>query len=593
LARLLTHIVEKSVAGQREELKEYSLGLDIFERGEEFDPKTDSIVRSSARQLRLKLAEYYETRGREDAVHIRLPKGGYVAEIEHRRSPATLPEPTTPPRWRGSALVATSAGLLLVVVAIVGFRTHATSGTILPAPAPATSVAVLPFLNPDGRPEDERMTDGLAEELTNRLARIGELRVVARRSAFQFKGKTYDVKDIAAKLHVGSILEGSFRKTGNAIEITVELISVGDGFVTWSDQFPTSDRDLYNTEDEILTGVLRALKVTPKGGLETLLHRSPPPDPEAHRLYLEGRYFWNERTYEAIKRAIALYEQALRIDPSYAPAHAGLAECYGVIAANGLADTQTAAAQGRVAARRAIEIDPAAAEAFAALGLIQSVADWDWPGADASFRQAIASNPNCANAYQWQAHNLLWQARFPEALAAIQKALDLDSLSPVILSNQAEFAYFMHDYSKALQLYQHTLDLNPGFISANIEIGMTLNRMGRQREAIRCFEKARSLSSEEASPLVGLAIANANLGNIPEAKRLLDQLQADSKVLHVSNFQFATMYAALGDTDRAISALERSYAEHEGFLIAIKVHPDLDPLRSDPRFAALQRKMRL
>jgi tetratricopeptide (TPR) repeat protein len=264
-----------------------------------------------------------------------------------------------------------------------------------------------------------------------------------------------------------------------------------------------------------------------------------------------------------------------------------------VIAANGLADTQTAAAQGRVAARRAIEIDPAAAEAFAALGLIQSVADWDWPGADASFRQAIASNPNCANAYQWQAHNLLWQARFPEALAAIQKALDLDSLSPVILSNQAEFAYFMHDYSKALQLYQHTLDLNPGFISANIEIGMTLNRMGRQREAIRCFEKARSLSSEEASPLVGLAIANANLGNIPEAKRLLDQLQADSKVLHVSNFQFATMYAALGDTDRAISALERSYAEHEGFLIAIKVHPDLDPLRSDPRFAALQRKMRL
>jgi tetratricopeptide (TPR) repeat protein len=376
------------------------------------------------------------------------------------------------------------------------------------------------------------------------------------------------------------------------VELTAELISTRDGFHLWAGRFPTSPRSLDEAEDEIVVAVLRNLRITPRGGLEAAMRHSPPPDPEAHRLFLEASVFWNQRTYEALQQAIALYEKAIKIDPGYAQAYAGLAECHGVIAANGLADSRETADQGRGAAQRAIEIDPTVAEAHAALGLIQSAVDWDWPGAEARFQRAIALNPNSANAHQWRAHNLLWQGRFSEARHAIRKALDLDSLSLVILSNQAVFAYLMHDFDEALRLYDRTLAVDPGFISAANERGMTLSQLGRMPEAIASFERARAITKAEASPAVGLAMTYARLGRKDEALRILAQLQ-NAGAPHISHFQAAVVYAALGDIERGIGELELSYRDREAFLIALKIHPDLDPLRRDPRFAALQKKMRL
>jgi TolB-like protein/Flp pilus assembly protein TadD len=441
--------------------------------------------------------------------------------------------------------------------------------------------------------DDGHLTDGFAEELTNRLARFGELRVVSRRSAFQFKGKPYDIQQIAGQLRVGTVLEGSLRENRDRIEVTAELVSTRDGYYIWSDRYETSLQGLDATEDEIVIGILRALRVTPRGGLEAVLHHRPPPDAEAHRLYLEGRFYWSQRTYEALQRAIALYEKAVKIDPRYAQAEAGLAECYGVIAANGLAETRSTADKGKLAAEKAIAMDGDIAEAHAALGLIRSVADWNWTGAETAFQRAVTLNPNYASAYQWRAHNFLWQGRFREAREAIEKALDLDSLSLVILSNQAEFAFFMHRYEEALHLYDRTLAVDPKFISATIERAMTLDMLGNYPESVSSYRLALDLTKEEASPLVGLAIVNAHMGRTSEARRILAELEQGMNQLHVSQFQLATIYASIGDIDRGITALEEAYKQREAFLIAIKVHPHLDPLRGDPRFITIERKMGL
>jgi serine/threonine-protein kinase len=565
LQRFLRCASERVLAADGGNIKEYQLGVEVFERGVDFDPKTDSIVRVEASRLRHKLREYYETEGKQDELRIELPKGTYTPVFQ-LIAPLPVQEAPRPSRrwaWRragGSAVLGIAALILLAARDSANRRPAAANQPGL------NCIAVLPFENLSAGADNERLTDGFVEELTNRFARFGELRV-------------------------GSILEGSVRRDGDHLDLTVELISANDGYHLWSDRFESQGLD--GTEDEVLMGVLRAIKVSPAGGLEGVLHRGTPPDPEAHRLYLEARVFWNQRTYEALQQALALYALALKIDPHYAPAEAGIAACYGVIAANGLADTRQAAALGKAAAQRAIALDDTVAEAHAALGLIRSVGDWDWTGAEEAFRKAIALNPNYASAYQWRAHNLLWQARFREAREQIEKARDLDSLSLVILSNQAEFAYFMRSYEESLRLYDQVLALDPSFISATIERGMVLQRLRRYPEAIASFQKALGLTKEEASPLVGLAITYGLEGNAAAARPALSQLERSGAAMHVSNFQLAAIYASLGDVDRGIAALEKSYQERDSFLFAMKVHPDLDPLRGDARFQELLRRMRL
>jgi TolB-like protein/Tfp pilus assembly protein PilF len=589
LQRFLRWTAERVLANEANYIKEYQLGVEVFERGQDFDPATDSIVRVEANRLRHKLREYYDDQGQQDDLRVEFPKGSYIPIFRSvRKEPAM--------RAGGLQRYLAAAGALIVLLVlgvILGARSFSRSKTIPIAESPPNSIAVLPFLSLGSGTDDAGLADGFAEELTNRLARIGELRVVARGSAFRFKGKPYDIRQIAGQLRVGTVLEGSLKKDHDHLEVTAELLSTRDGFYVWSDHYETSLQALDGTEDEIVMGILRSLKITPRGGLEAVLRHGPPPDAEAHRLYLEARFYWNQRTYEALQKAITLYEKAIEIEPAYALAEAGLAECYGVIAANGLADTRTVAEKGKLAANRAIKIDSSIAEAHAALGLIRSVADWNWPEAERAFQQAIALNPNYASAYQWRAHNFLWQGRFTEAHEAIQKALDLDSLSLVILSNQAEFAFFMRKYEEALNLYDRTLSVDPKFISATIERAMTLDMLTRYPEAAASYRRALDLTKEEASPLVGLAIMNAHMGSQAEARPILTQLEAGRNRLHVSQFQLATIYASLGDIDRGMSALEQAYNEHEAFLIALKVHPHLDPLRADPRFTTMQKAMRL
>lgn len=609
LQTFLRWISERVLADDADSIKEYRLGVEVFERGAGFDPRTDSIVRVEANRLRHKLREYYDSEGRDDGMRIDLPKGSYapvfrlIPELEsslvpepepalQEARPAPLLSPSRYKVWLGAAFGGIGLAALAIATIIVGGRVSLSKNVPEPE-AGIDCVAVLPFQNLSGGADNERLTDGFAEELTNRLARFGELRVAARRSAFQFKNKPYDDRLIGRQLRVGSLIEGSLRREGDHLQVTVELISARDGYHVWSDRFETELSGLYSLETDILMGVLRSIKISPQGGLERVMHYAAPPDPEAHRLYLEARFYWNQRTYEALQQAIALYQQAIGKDPKYALAYAGVAECYGVIAANGLADPRQAAAKGKQAALKAIGIDSGVAEAYGALGLIRSVGDWDWQGAEESFQTAITLNPNYASAYQWRAHNLLWQGRFSEAHDQIEKASALDSLSLVILSNRAEFAYYMRNFAEALRLYDEVLKIDPNFISATIERGMVLMQLRKYPDAIACFEKARRLTSEEASPIVGLASVYALSGNSLEARRLFDQLQAPVKGVHVSSLQFATIYASLGEVDHGIAELEKAYQAHDSFLFTIKVHPELDPLRGAPGFVSLLKKMRL
>jgi tetratricopeptide (TPR) repeat protein len=360
------------------------------------------------------------------------------------------------------------------------------------------------------------------------------------------------------------------------------------GEYIWSQSYQTDAAGAFGLTEEIAMRVAGVLGITTVEGVS---RRAP--KPEAHTAYLRGRYFWNKRTYEAHQAAIGLFREAVAQDPGYAEPWAGIASSYSVMAANLLMDAQEAARLGRDAVRKALALDPASAEAHAALGQIRSVADWDWLGADAEFQQAIDLNPSYASAHQWRAFNLMYQSRFAEAATEFHEALDLDPLSLVIVSNQAEYAYFTRDYSKAREWYRKTLEMEPHFISANTESGILCAAEGKWKEAARWFHKSLELTNHEASPWVGLAVAEAGAGNRTEARRILDRLEHAGGAFPVTHYQLAVVYVALGEREKALDELERGYAERSSAMISLKVEPLLDPIRSEPRFQALVAKMRL
>jgi serine/threonine-protein kinase len=471
-------------------------------------------------------------------------------------------------------------------------RPTLTGANAQPAPASANpSIVVLPFANTGGDPENEFFSDGITEEIINALTRVPSIDVVARTSAFAFKGKNADVRTIGRELGVGAVLEGSVRKFGKRLRVTVQLINVADGFHLWSDRFDREVEDIFAIQDEISGTITRTLT-------ERLAPAPPPARPtddvDAYTLYLKGRYHWNRRTNESMRMAAGLFEEALANDPDFALAHAGLADCYtllGWVAFGGLAPHE-AFPKARASARRALELDPSLAEAHNSLGWTQLVYDWDWAGADRSFTRALDVSPRYAMGHAWYAMHLAWTGRMEAGLEHAVRAQELDPLSLIIHTLAGWVFYFAKRYDESIEHCRKTLELDPGYVRAHLGLGWAYQQQGKLDMAKAEFARGAELSRRSPRYVAALGAIHAIDGHVAEARAAIAELDAMSERMYISPADRAVVFAALGQADETFANLERAYEERSGALVYMRLDPDFASVSKDPRFADLVRRMR-
>jgi len=477
------------------------------------------------------------------------------------------------------------------------------AGTAVRAePASTTpSIAVLPFANTGGDPENEFFSDGITEEIINALTRVPSIDVVARTSAFAFKGKSADVRKIGRELGVGAVLEGSVRKFGKRLRVTVQLINVADGFHLWSDRFDREVEDIFAIQDEISETITRTLteRLAPAPASAPPPVAAPRPvsrpteDLDAYTLYLKGRFHWNRRTNEAMRVAAGLFEEAIRLDPGFALAHAGLADCYtllGWVAFGGLAPHE-AFPKARASAERALELDPTLAEAHNSLGWTELVYEWDWQAAERSFQRALEVSPRFAMGYAWYALHLAWTGRMEEGLAHAVRAQELDPLSLIVHTLAGWVFYFAKRYDESIEQCRKTLELEPGYVRAHLGLGWAYQQQGRLDLARAEFERGAELSKRSPRYVAALGAVRALEGDGDAARAALAELDAMSARMYISPADRAVVSAALGDADETFAQLERAYEERSGALVYLRLDPDFASVSNDPRFTDLVRRM--
>jgi len=455
------------------------------------------------------------------------------------------------------------------------------------------SVAVLPFVNVSADPQTEYLSDGITESVINNLSQLRSLRVMARSTVFRYKGKEADPQKVGQDLHVGAVLTGRLQERGDTLVIQAELVDVSKGTQLWGAQYNRKLADILAVQEEISREISEKLRLRLTGEEKTRMAKRPTENIEAYQLYLKGRYYWNKRTEEGLRRSIEYFSEATEKDPNYALAHAGLADCYIILGYFSLLPAREAYAKAREAATRALALDDTLAEAHNALATAKADYDWDWPGAEREFRRAIELNPGYATAHQWYGRLLSELGRHEEALAEIKRAQELDPLSLIINAVGGRILLYAGRDDLAIEQLRKTLEMDPSFAHAHWFLGMAYVRKGALAEAIAEFQRAITLSPNFTQYQAGLGHAYARAGKSAEARRLLDELKEQSKRRYVSWCDFAAIYAGLGDKDQAFACLERAYAQRDARLVELKVDARLDPLRSDPRFKDLLRRIGL
>ncbi len=457
------------------------------------------------------------------------------------------------------------------------------------------SIAVLPFVNISADAENEYFCDGLAEELLNALAKIEALRVAARTSAFSFKGKETDVREIGRKLNVSVVLEGSVRKSGNRLRITAQLINVTDGYHLWSERYDRQIEDLFEIQDEVTLAVVDALKLKLLSSEKASLLKQRTENTEAYQLYLKGRYYWHQRTEEAVKKGIECFEQAIDIDPNYALAYAGLADScslLGLSEYSALSPTE-AFPKAKQASVKALEIDNTVAKAHVSLAFGRMYFDWDFQRAESEYQQAIELNPSYATAHHFRALNLMATGQTDLAIAEMNKAQALEPLSLIINTNLGWMLYFARQYDQAIEQYQKTLEMDKNFYPARFRLGQAYLQTGSIDKAVKEFEQAVTLSERKARPLALLGYAYGLSGNKTGAESMLEELNELSRKRYVSSLEVARIHLALGEKNQVFDCFNRAVEEREGWLIWVKLEPSFDSLRSDSRYTELLRRMGL
>ena len=533
----------------------------------------------------------------------RLPADRYPSAGEFARALQATSEPTAespgateglsrPRRAAVMRRAAVAAGLLLALVAgavlVARIRSPAAGAT---ASAFPPSTAVLPFADLSPASDQEYFSDGLTEELITALSRVEGIRVAARTSSFQFKGRQMDVREVGRRLDVGSVLEGSVRRSGSRVRISAQLVSARDGYQLWADSYDREVADVFAVQEEIARAIISALQVRLGARSSETLRARPTDDPEAHDLYLKGRFAWNQRTGAGLQAAVRYLEQAVTRDSTFAPAWAALADAYVLVVPYAGAAREATWAKARTAAGKALVLDGTLGEAHTALAYGTMIYDWDWPAAEAGFRRAITVDPGYPTAHQWYANFLWGRGRLDEALREMQLAHRLDPLSLVIASELGATYYLQRRLGEAEAQLNQTLALDPNFPHGLYLLGQVYLQQHRYREAIDAMRRALDLGGFQEDLSGALTYAYAMSGDSIAAARNTADLEKRWSSGTSGPFALALAYAGQGKLTRAFEYLDRAVAVRDVFMPEDFFDPLLDPLRADPRFAGIERRM--
>jgi TolB-like protein/lipoprotein NlpI len=493
-------------------------------------------------------------------------------------------------RSRAWIYIVVVAGAISVSLFFFG-RYTATSKQSGWAELPAKSIAVLPFENLSGNPENAYFTDGIQEEILMRLAKIADLKVISRTSTVRYKSSPDNLREIATQLGVANVLEGSVQRTADRVHVNVQLIKAASDAHLWAEAYDRKLTDIFAVESEIAKTIAETLQAKLTGAEERAMSAKPTADFEAHQLYLKGRYFWNRRTGENLKKGLAYFEQAAEKDPNYALAYTGIADSCTLIPIYSAGTPQEYRPRQRAAAQKAVALDQTLAEAHTSLASVFFY-DFEFAQAVKEFERAISLNPNYALAHQWYGVGVLSAVgEFDRALAEEKRALELDPVSPIISSDLGVVYTLARRYDEAIGQLRDTVEMHPEFYWAHQELGLALELKGATGEAAAEYHKALELSDDPIGRAL-LAHAEVTIGKQNEPRQILAQLTEEAKARYVPAYAFAVIHLALGEKDQALDWLEKAAGDHDGFYInLIKVDPYLDPLRGDPRFEALAAKV--
>ena len=482
-------------------------------------------------------------------------------------------------RHKTSVLVIVA--LIAAALAVSLFRLSQSDGR-----HPIDSVAVLPFTNETADPDAEYLSDGIAESLINNLSEWRALKVTSRNSSFRYKGRNADAKTVGRALGVHAILSGRISERGGLLQISVELVDASDDTQVWGEQYSRGRADLPSLQNDIARQVASHLQLR-LGGDSSRTRRPETIDPEAYQLYLRGRFYWSKRTAESIKKSVDYFNQAIERDPTYALAYAGLADCYAMQAEYAGQPTSETYPKVKAAAEKALAIDDSLAEAHTALAAAYEY-EWKWADAETQYRRAIELNPNYATAHHWYAVFLGARLRRDEAIAEMRQALDLDPLSLIVNTAMGRELYNARRYDVAVVQLRKTLDLDANFAEAHFQLALAYEAKRMFPEAAAEFRRSVELF-DDPSMRIWEARVLALAGKRGEAERLLAELQGSESAAGraASAYPTATIYAALGDNDRAMAYLETVYSERSYYAVWLNVDPVLDALRQDGRFQNL------
>lgn len=595
LRTFLEFIVDETLEGRGGALKEFTIGSEVCQRGADYDPRVDPVVRVEARRLRARLADYYDGPGRTAAVRIEIPKGAYVpvfhvlastagAEVAAPARPADV-TPTAHSRRRGGlrrgrvVLAAAGASLVLAIVWVLSWR--ATGSPV----AALQGIAVIPFTNASAEPSNEFVAFGLTEDVTAHLVRIDGLRVVSRSSTERFRGP-HDAADVARQLRVRYLLEGSVRRAAARLRVTAQLVDAATGATVWGEAFDRDAGDVFGVQDELTEAIAAALvsrlslaQPAPRRP------RRPAIDREAYAQFLEGQYL-NQTAVSPGGRAeaVALLEASIARDARHAPAHLELAAARATEALAEVSPPMPIVRAAQASIARALALDPSSAEGLALRAWLTFFVSWDWNGAEQAFREALRLNASSPTAHHRYALLLMTARRFDEAIAHADQALDLDPLSHRVATNRAVVLLCAGRPADAERQARAALELSPGYALAHVILGSSLAAQAKWRDAEAAYRAALAVHPRDPDARASLArlLALTNRGG--DARAILASFD-EGDTPAASRYQRAFVLAALGEADGALALLDEAIAAHETELVYLAVDPLFDPLRHDPRLA--------
>lgn len=555
LKRFLQFVVSETAEGRASQLKEYVIGVQVFDKDETFDPRTDPIVRVQARRLRARLTRYYAEEGQHDSILIELPKGGYSPVFKRTGTPA-------PTRSIARAL------------------------------ASRNTIAVLPFSDQSPSGDMGYFCRGLGQEIVHALTGSQNLRILASTENQLNNEPPDDLRELANRLDVAMLVSGSVRKQGTTIRIAVQIIDGPSGSYAWSEIIDGRLDDDFQLQERVAGAVLDSLQTTTHSPGKAMSR--PVENLAARNLYLQGRFHMNQRTEEGLRKAVDLFGKALVEDGQYAQAFSGLADTWGLLGHYGVLAPAEVWTKAASSAASAVIADEHSADSHCSLAHVKSTQDWDWSGAEQEFLRAINLDPQNPTAHHWYGISCLApMTRLDQALEQLLIAQSLDPVSGIIARDLAMIHLYRRDFEAALEQIDHTVELNPHFSPAYWALGIIQEQRREFDESIAAFQRAIQLSPESPRMHGALGRTLALSGKKEQSRQILRNLLELSKKRYVSPFELASMNFALGDNTAGFQWLTRAFEDRSFELLSLLVDPRFDTIRNEPQFEDLAARLGL